>query len=109
MLIRRLNDNGLGEFERYVRHLKEGKPVSDPEWMLTDDRTSEPVPISVDVDDMSFPSRYEMGAYLCSKFAAHNIQPYIGDRGFWSWLALFWFDQLCPEKGGKRSPAMPYN
>lgn len=109
MRIRRLNEHGIGEFERYIRQLREGKTVTDPEWILEDDRTSEPTHIPIELEKRSFPSRYELGEHLCEKLSGHNIQHYIGDRGFWSWIALFWFDELCPQKSGKRNPAMPYN
>ena len=38
------------------------------------------------------------------------MQPYLGDSGFWSAIALFWFNQLVPQKSdGKRNPSKWYN
>lgn len=109
MRVRKLNDHGLGEFERYIRQLRDGKTVTDPTWILTDERTSSPVTLAANLESRLFATRFEMGAYLCEQFSEHNMQPYIGDRGFWSWIALLWFDQLCPKKAGQPIPAMHYN
>lgn len=109
MYIRRLNDNGLAEFERYVERLREEGDVPIPDWLLIDDRTSEALDVSVDLGQNDFESRYELGAYLCSCLGEIDMYSFIGDRGFWSWIALFWFDLLCPEKNGKRRPLKYYN
>jgi len=50
-----------------------------------------------------------MGVYLTGLFKDQGIQTYMGDSGFWSWLALLWFDQLCPAKKDVRKPSMDYN
>lgn len=51
-----------------------------------------------------------MGAYLAERLGSIEKQEFIGDAGFWSALALLWFDQLCPTKSdGSRNPSMVYN
>jgi len=37
------------------------------------------------------------------------MQHLLADNGFWTWLALLWFDQFCPVVNGVLQPSQPYN
>lgn len=106
MLARALNEQGLSELNEHVVKLREGGSAQTPNWLLDDERTSVALTASVDLETPSFASRYDMGCYVREKLSTLDMQPLMGNRGFWSWLALYWFDQLCP--AGTR-PSMPYN
>jgi hypothetical protein len=108
--LRKLNDEGLNEFSFFINSLRQGVSVNIPTYMLGDDRTSESIDLDLDVEVQDFNTRYDMGLYLISLFGDEKIQALIGDRGLWSWLALLWFDQLCPKNAsGQRKPSMEYN
>lgn len=111
MIIRKLNEHGLDEFSQFINSLRQGARQNTPIGLLTSEASSEPLSISLELDNnKTFTNRYELGVYLTEKFDVVNIQPLIGDNGFWSALALLWFDQLCPEKpDGSRKPSMVYN
>jgi len=111
MIIRKLNERGLEEFSQFINSLRQGSKQNIPIGLLTSEASSESLPISLELDNNKpFNNRYELGVYLTEKFDVVNIQPLIGDNGFWSALALLWFDQLCPEKpDGSRKPSMVYN
>ncbi len=110
MIIRKLNEQGLSYFEQFIVHLRNGNETNNPAYLLTDPLYSEPVGLEVNVDpDRSFASRYAMGQYLVDCTINENLQPLMGDRGFWSWFALLWFDQLCPTKQRQRKPSQAYN
>lgn len=110
MKIRKLNEYGCNEFTRYIFRLRDGSIENFPEWMLTHADTSEEIPDDIEIGTPAFGSRYEMGKYLTDLFEGAEFQKYIGDRGFWSWLGLYWFEQLCPLKRDKqRNASMPYN
>jgi len=104
--IRRLNDDGIKAFEKYIQERISGNTPSQIDFLLTDERYSEALVDAIEIDPRTFDSRYEMGLYLSELFKTTNIQPYLGDTGFWSWLGLFLIDQLAPstKKTGK-----PYN
>ncbi|UAA39632.1 hypothetical protein KIH87_04550 [Paraneptunicella aestuarii] len=104
-LIRRLNNIGLEKFTDYIQKLKAGVDIQYPEYLLDSIEFSEDCEIDVEVEQVQFKSRYELGKYLVGKFADIDMQPYLGDRGVWSWLALFWFKQLCPVVSGKFKPS----
>jgi hypothetical protein len=109
MKLRKLNDKGVEQFRAYINDLRVGTEQNIPSHLLDNDEFSEDIQFDVEVPIVDFKSRYEMGTYLVKLFEGHNITPYIGDIGFWTWLALYWFNQLCPEKGGKLNPSMEYN
>jgi hypothetical protein len=109
MKLRRLNEKGISEFSNFINNLRSGAAQNTPDYLLEDDASSEAVPLDIHIADQSFSSRYEMGQYLAQLFAHHNIQPYMGDTGFWSWIALLWFNQLCPVKDGTNKPNKDYN
>lgn len=109
-VIRKLNDEGLHAFEQHLRDLRDGKKLETPFHMLTDPRYSEPLNAELAVEQREFQTRYAMGEYLTDVLEGTEIQPLLGDVGFWSWLALYWFDQLCPVKAdGSRKPRQIYN
>jgi len=107
MKVRKLNEFGCNEFSRYILRLRNGSTENFPTYMLTHSDTSEEIPDDITLESHDMDSRYEMGDYLSKVLTTVDSQKYIGDVGFWSWLALFWFDQLCPLRRDKVS--MPYN
>jgi hypothetical protein len=110
MLLRKLNKQGLVNFESFIENIRNGKKLSVPDYLLTDPATSEPLTVDIDLENVNFKNRYELGEYLVKQFKGVDLQIYIGEIGFWSALALFWFDQLCPAKNNKsRKPSMVYN
>ena len=110
MRIRSLTDEGLARFEEYILSLRDGARTDVPRWMLDDKNTSIAIGVDIDFDTCEFATRFDLGEYLVHILSSHDAQELIGDRGFWSWIALRVFDQLCPDKGGgKRNPQMPYS
>jgi len=108
--IRILNDDGMARFKEFIDSLRSGADQNTPAYLLTSDEYSIECELAIEIDaDRVFDSRYEMGKYLADLFSSHNIGSVIGTQGFWSWIALLWFDQLCPIVAGKRKPSKDYN
>lgn len=109
MQVRKLTTRGLSEFSRFIQSLKDGQDLQTPLYLLDNTEYSSALELDLEVTNVSFSSRYEMGEYLVEIFKGENINSYLGDSGFWSWFALLWFDQLCPKTNGRRSPNLEYN
>ena len=110
MIVRKLNEQGLHDFDQFIVHLRNGNEQNTPAYLLTDPLYSEAIETEFTVDsEQAFESRYEMGQHLVDRTSDVNLQPLMGDRGFWSWFALLWFDQLCPTKQRQRKPSQVYN
>lgn len=108
--IRRLNSEGLIAFQHHILLLAEGSKNETPSHLLTDPRYSESIDIDVEIEPLEFKTRFDLGIYLSRKLSDIPTQSMLGDIGFWSWLALFWFDQLCPpQTDGHRKPSKEYN
>lgn len=110
MIARKLNNNGLREFEQFIEKLRQGLKPNTPSYLLERADSSVAIPLEISLNCDTFTSRYELGESLVGSIDGQDIQPVMGDIGFWSWLALYWFDQLCPLKNdGSRKPSMVYN
>ena len=109
MKVRKLNQEGIAEFLAYLSEARKGENQNLPTYLLDDERFSSAIKIDLDVEKQEFATRYDLGAYLVKIFDNENIQPYMGDPGFWSWFSLFWFEQLSPVVNGKRKVSKEYN
>ncbi len=109
--LRRLNDEGLDLFKDYIDSLRNGiVQEAYPAYLIEDERYSEEVSLGIEVEDIEFETRYEMGSLLVGLFRNHDDQGILGDGGIWGWLALFWFFQICrKDNSGNLKPNQTYN
>lgn len=104
--IHRLNELGLLRFESYLNSFQTGTPEQWPQEWLTHPETSEPLGVSIAIERRTFPRRFEAAQYLFSKLHRLDLPDIERDKGLWAWLALYFFDQLCPpDRDGRRRPA----
>lgn len=98
--IRVLTEKGKQLFADYLSKLRSGTLQAIPGDTLSHGPCSEPFKPLGHIDDIPFTSRIEMGKYLGKVFAEAGVprNELIENTGLWSWLALTWFDQLCPKK-----------
>src|SRR6185369_17244250 len=89
---RKLNDEGL---RRFADWLAGGAIGEAPTLFLIDPETSDPFAPSVQPEQCTFCDRFEFGQYLVKLLGAVDVAAVSHDRGLWSALALFWFDQVC--------------
>jgi hypothetical protein len=101
--VRVFNDTGLNEFERIIGELRNGNLKSIPEDLLfNEDYTSSQEPI-INIEKVDFKNKNELIPYLTEKLNLRNNKYLYFDKGLWSWLAAFYFDNVCPPDGnGKR-------
>lgn len=100
MKLRRLSDLGLERMGIFLDSLTTEVPENYPDSILTDQATSETLPVDIEIDrDRRFTRRFDAAAYLYESLALFRTPTYQHlerDRGLWAWLALIWFNQLCP-------------
>jgi hypothetical protein len=102
--LRRLTEKGIAAFDDYLSRLKNEPALPIPEYLLTDPAASEPIPREICVEPQIFPTRLAAAAYLHALLADTGLPDVNRDPGLWTWLTLFYFDQLCPSVKGKRKP-----
>lgn len=109
MPIRKLTDRGLEAFRGYLAGLRAGSHASPPAELLTDGGMSHPLPGGGLVERKVFKSRLEVARYLHDVLADTQTEAIESDVGLWSWLSLYFFDQVCPaDAGGGRKPGRDY-
>jgi len=106
MRLARLNERGIETLSGYLDSLRTDTRGTYPASTLTDPETSEPLEPPIEIVQRSFANRFEAACYLNDVLARTNIDTPESDRGLWAWLALFFFDQLCPpgNNGRRRNP-----
>jgi hypothetical protein len=105
-LLSRFTAAGLDEFLKWIRA---GAKDAVPQEMLEDSAFSKRLPSGRAVTQTQFEDRYQFGAALVDLLADQDQQAVSFDRGLWSWLAAFYFEQLCPRDSlGKRNLRKDY-
>ena len=108
MLLRKLNPHGLDAFADFLDHQRIGTHPDYPEVLLHDNATSEIVVPQVEVEIKVFGNRFEAAKYLNERLSHAGITNLGIEKGIWAWLALLYFDELCPAgKDGQRMPGEP--
>lgn len=90
--LRKLNDQGMDEFEDW---LSGGASGAAPLHLLSGQTTSVPV-LGVNVPKLHVASRYELGIFLGELLASIDPVQLSVDRHLWTSLTLLWFDSICP-------------
>ncbi|MDN5864044.1 MAG: hypothetical protein L0I62_02350 [Gammaproteobacteria bacterium] len=103
MRLQRFNDKGISAFGDYLKRLREEPALSPPFSLLQDPAASEPMHPSIDAEPEPFANRMEFARWLHEAASAADTKIPLQDAGFWSWLTLLLFDQVCPAAGNNRS------
>lgn len=105
MKLRRFNTDGVNAFATYRMRLTLEPTLLPPVELLEDPALTELLPGDAEVAPRSFANRLEAGLFLNELIDAAAINLPERDRGLWTWLTLFYFDEVCPADGhGKRDP-----
>lgn len=94
--VRRLKPAGIDALRQFVQRAAAGESAPAPARLLTDPAYSEPAPFEATVDQRTFATRYDLGVYLVETLGSAALNTLSRDHGLWTWLALYWFDQLAP-------------
>lgn len=104
--LRRLNEAGISRLLEFLHGVKNEPNLAVPRDILTHDSTSTDLgEIEVEIEPQIFGSRFAAAKYLLETLDGSGLTQVEQDRGLWAWLALFYFDELCPTgKKGQRKP-----
>ena len=89
-----LNDEGIRRFAEFLGKARAGEDLPVPREVLEDPATSSLLAPPVEIEDRKFSSRLEAAAYLTGRIGGLRDVNY--NRGLWAWLALFYFEHVCP-------------
>ncbi len=108
--LRRLNARGVEQFHLFLRRIREGEEFqASPAILHVDDYSSRVEP-AIDIEPMEFENKFAAARYLANVLAPLHGPALQADVGLWSWLALFYFEQLAPKDAeGRRRPREDYH
>lgn len=107
MLARRLNAEGIRRFEDFLERVRENPQSRLPTYALTEEHTSDAVHVNIPVSPQEFTTRFDVAEHVYS-LLRRDPETLRIDKGFWCWLSLFWFNDLCPTVDGIRMPGDRY-
>jgi hypothetical protein len=108
-LVRVLNEEGIREFREYLAALREGVPRDPPWGILNDAWTSAKLQKQVVIERLAFKTKLAMARYLEQSLKPLGVAASDQNVGLWTWLSLYYFDQLCPLRvGGVRRAGVDY-
>lgn len=106
--LRRLTAKGIDELRKFLQEIRDGAEFHASPAILYADEYSQRVARPVEIEARTFGSKYEAAEYLAGVLA--DLPAAADDVGLWSWLALFYFDQLSPvDAEGRRRPREDYH
>jgi hypothetical protein len=102
-LVRTLTEEGIRSFREYLASLRAGATDKIPRELLTDAYGSAKLQANVEIETRQFRTRLIAGAYLYEKLQPLSNSRIDSNVRLWSWLSLYYFDELCPmRKDGSR-------
>src|SRR5437667_205841 len=105
MKLRRFNPDGVAAFAAYRSRLTLEPTLPPPMELLEDPALTALLPSEVEVPKRSFTNRLEAGKFFNELLEAALVHLTERDTGLWTWLTLFYFDEVCPADGhGRRNP-----
>lgn len=108
--LRKLNAKGIAKFREHLADIRAGEPFQSNPALLYVDEYSTAVPPRIDVESRTFKTKLDVAMYLENVLTPVDGPRLIADVGLWSWLALYFFDQLAPVRAdGKRRPREDYH
>lgn len=108
-LVRALNADGIERLRAYLKMLRSGARSDPPRELLDDSHCTADLSAQARVDAKPFASRWGFAQHLSERLAALPPDEVEDNAGLWSWLALFYFDQVCPRQpDGTRKPGRDY-
>ena len=108
--LRRLTPKGIDAFRAHLRKIRAGAEFQDSPAILYVDDYSAPVAPAISIEERRFQSKFDAALYLMDVLRPLEGPLLASDSGLWSWLALFYFDQLSPRRpDGKRRPRQDYH
>ncbi len=107
--LRKFTDKGIAQFRGYLADLRQGATSPPPFDLLVDPAFSKPVKVQLQIENRMFATRLELAQYLDDALAEIESDSIETDVYLWSWLSLFYFDQVCPvDDNGMRKPGRDY-
>ena len=102
MKLRRFNSEGLQTFREFLASCRRQPDTEVPLGLLENNSFTEVVESATPVSRIQFETKGEVARYLDSVLKPIPPDELLHDGGMWSWLALLFFESVCPTEEGQR-------
>ena len=101
MKLREFNEQGIAAFKSYLAECRLDPSLPLPNALLEDDSLTKVVSPTIEVSAQHFGLRRDAAEYLNELLKDLSPDHVANSAGLWTWLALFFFDEICPPKAGR--------
>lgn len=109
MKLRQFNEAGVDAFQNYLSLARESPESLPPRELLEDPNLTAVINPTIEVSQIAFVSRTDAATYLSESLRPLPEEEVRNDAGLWTWLSLFYFDQVCPPVRGKYTVKNSYH
>jgi hypothetical protein len=108
--LRKLNARGIAKFREHLADIRAGEAFHSNPALLYVDEFSVAVQPRIEIEQRRFKTKLDAAVFLTNLLEPVESPRLSNDTGLWSWLALFFFDQLAPVRpDGRRRPREDYH
>jgi len=102
MEMRRFNSKGIETFREALAICRDDPRADVSTELLSNNELSEVLAPAIDVELRNFATKRHAAVYFHEVLAPIPNQNLLDDAGLWTWLSLFYFDNICPKMNGQR-------
>lgn len=100
--IRIFNDQGLNEFERAINEIKNDNLKNVSKDLLINENYSSVFEPIINIEQVDYKNKNQLVPYIVEKLDLKENKHLYFNKGLWSWLAGFYFDNICPKDGNEK-------
>ncbi len=102
MRLRQFNAEGIAAMRRFLTQCRDDPTTAVPRRLLQDDALAQRVSPKIVVQPRHFATRRDAAEYLTALLAPLPADDVARNAGLWTWLSLYYFDEVCPVRDGQR-------
>lgn len=109
MIVRQFNADGIVTVRRFLARCRDVSATPVPLELLNDSALTQPLRREISVCERGMSTKADAANYLASVLSPLGDAEVAENDGLWTWLTLFFFDQVCPVRSGQRAVKNDYH
>jgi hypothetical protein len=109
VILRQFREEGIQAFREFLTACREKPTLPIPLELLENDQLTQVIEPRIEIEATRLVQKADAATYL-SKLLVKLPDPQVAENaGLWSWLTLFYFNEVCPTRNGRRSVKNDYH
>jgi len=109
MILRQLREEGIQAFRGFLASCREDASTPVPREFLEEDSLTVVVESQIEVQLRAFATKADAAEYFTNALKQLSADDIANNAGLWTWLTLFYFEQVCPLHDGTRRVKNDYH